>query len=84
MSAKPPADPSPAPRADPGPAVLACLLFGAAEALQIRLQTSGGFLPDWIIQAVPYALTVAVLAGLGRGPGGSKNLAAAPAALAGR
>lgn len=61
----------------PVQAVLACLLFGAAEALEIRLQTTGGLLPSWAVQMLPYALTLAVLAGLGDG----KRGAAAPSAL---
>jgi simple sugar transport system permease protein len=59
----------------PLPAVLACVLFGVAEALQLRLQ--GGYFPGWAVQMLPYALTIAVLAGLGRGRTG----AAAPSAL---
>jgi simple sugar transport system permease protein len=57
------------------PAVLACLLFGAAEALQVRLQ--GGVLPGWLVQMLPYLITLAVLAGLGR----RGRAAGAPAAL---
>lgn len=56
-------------------AVLACLLFGAAEALEIRLQTGGGPIPGWAIQMLPYVLTLAVLGGLRRKGSG------APAAL---
>jgi simple sugar transport system permease protein len=59
----------------PVPAVLACLLFGAAEALQVRLQ--GGLLPGWLVQMLPYLITLAVLAGLGR----RGRAAGAPAAL---
>ena len=46
----------------PVPAVLACLLFGAAEALEIQLQTQGGVLPAWAVQMLPYVLTILVLA----------------------
>ena len=50
----------------PIPAALACLLFGFAEAVQIRLQGSaiGGVqIPVQLIQVLPYLLTVVVLAG---------------------
>lgn len=59
----------------PIPTALACLLFGAADALQIRLQ---GVELSWFegkvfsipiqwVQALPYLITIAVLAiGLGR------------------
>lgn len=39
----------------------ACLLFGAAETLQISLQ--GGAVPTQFIQMIPYVLTIVVLAG---------------------
>jgi simple sugar transport system permease protein len=52
-------------------AMLACLLFGFLDAISIRLQ--GAVLPDWLfgggevpvqaIQALPYVLTVVLLAG---------------------
>ena len=48
----------------PIPAALACLLFGFAEAVQIRLQGSaiGGVqIPVQLIQVLPYLLTVVVL-----------------------
>jgi simple sugar transport system permease protein len=41
----------------------ASLLFGLADALQMRLQ-SLGLLPPQIILTIPYLLTVAVLAGV--------------------
>jgi len=42
----------------------ACLLFGFAEAFQIRLQTQGlEFLPSQIVQMIPYLLTILVIAG---------------------
>jgi len=51
----------------PGRTVLACLLFAFADALQIRLQgvvlPGIGEIPVQIIQALPYALTVVLLAG---------------------
>jgi simple sugar transport system permease protein len=39
----------------------ACLLFGAAESLQMQLQ--GGNIPTQFIQMIPYVATIAVLAG---------------------
>ena len=51
----------------PVPTVLACLLFAFADALQIRLQGVAipglGQIPVQLIQALPYALTVILLAG---------------------
>jgi simple sugar transport system permease protein len=51
----------------PVPTVLACLLFAFADALQIRLQgvviPGIGQVPVQLIQALPYALTVILLAG---------------------
>ena len=51
----------------PVPTVLACLLFAFADALQIRLQGVDipgiGQIPVQVIQALPYALTVILLAG---------------------
>lgn len=42
-------------------AALACLLFGAAETLQIRLQ--GTAVPNEFLQMLPYLVTMLVLAG---------------------
>lgn len=42
-------------------AAAACLLFGVAEALQIQLQ--GSSFPNEILQALPYLVTMLVLAG---------------------
>ena len=51
----------------PVPTVAACLLFAFADALQIRLQgvvvPGLGEIPVQVIQALPYALTVILLAG---------------------
>ena len=48
-------------------ALLACLLFGFTDALQIRLQGVAlpvvGIIPVQFIQAIPYVLTVVLLAG---------------------
>jgi len=41
-----------------------CLLFGAADALQLRLQTSGSAIPYQFPLMMPYLLTIAALAGL--------------------
>jgi len=43
---------------------LACTLFGAADALQLRLQTFSTAIPYQIPVMLPYILTVAALAGL--------------------
>ena len=51
----------------PKTAVLACLLFGFTDALQIRLQGVElpmiGTIPVQLIQGIPYVLTVILLAG---------------------
>jgi ABC-type uncharacterized transport system permease subunit len=52
----------------------ASLLFGAAMALQFGLQALGTVVPYQLFLALPYALTLVVLAGLG-------GQAAAPSAL---
>jgi ABC-type uncharacterized transport system permease subunit len=44
----------------------AALFFGAAEALQLRLQAAGVAIPREFIIMLPYILTLAALAGLGR------------------
>lgn len=60
-------------RWDPVRASLACLLFAAAEALQIHLQGSQA-IPSQFVEMIPYLLTIVALAGVvGR--------AVAPAAL---
>jgi len=46
---------------NPWGAAAACLLFGAAETLQIGLQGAG--LPNEFLQMLPYLVTMAVLAG---------------------
>ncbi|MDX1414627.1 MAG: ABC transporter permease [Candidatus Promineifilaceae bacterium] len=43
---------------------LTCLLFGAADALQLRAQTFGSTLPYQFYLMLPYLLTIAALAGL--------------------
>jgi len=51
----------------PWPALLACLLFGALEAIGIRYQSITipglGVVPVQFMQALPYILTVVILAG---------------------
>jgi simple sugar transport system permease protein len=51
----------------PAPTVGACLLFAFADAVQARLQGTPlpgiGTVPVQLIQALPYVLTVALLAG---------------------
>ena len=43
-------------------AALAGLLFGFAEAAQIALQAAGVGLPAWLVQMMPYVLTMIALA----------------------
>jgi general nucleoside transport system permease protein len=50
-------------RWDPVRAAIACLLFAAAEASQIRLQ-SLDLLPSQFVEMIPYLLTIIALAGL--------------------
>jgi simple sugar transport system permease protein len=51
----------------PVPTLAACLLFALADAVQVRLQGTPlpvvGVVPVQLIQAIPYVLTVALLAG---------------------
>jgi simple sugar transport system permease protein len=51
----------------PGPTMLACLLFAFTDALQIRLQGNAipgiGQIPSQFVQAIPYVVTVLLLAG---------------------
>ena len=47
---------------DPLGAFLACLLFGVAEAIAIRMQGTVN-IPNQFIQMIPYILTIVVLAG---------------------
>jgi simple sugar transport system permease protein len=50
-------------RWEPVRAAIACLLFAAAETLQIQLQ-GAEILPTQFIQMIPYLLTLIALAGL--------------------
>jgi simple sugar transport system permease protein len=58
----------------PGGVLLAALVFGAASALQYLFQSMGWALPYQLFLALPYVLTLVVLAG-------ATGRAAAPAAL---
>jgi simple sugar transport system permease protein len=50
-------------RWDPLRAALACLLFAAAETLQIQLQGTQ-LIPSQFVEMIPYALTIIALAGV--------------------
>jgi simple sugar transport system permease protein len=50
-------------RWDPVRAALACLLFAAAETLQIQLQ-GAQFIPSQFVEMIPYLLTIIALAGV--------------------
>lgn len=50
-------------RWDPVRAGLACLLFAAAEALQIQLQ-GAQLIPSQFVEMIPYVLTIVALAGV--------------------
>jgi len=41
----------------------AALVFGAAEATQNALQTAGVGVPEWLVQMLPYVITMVTLAG---------------------
>ncbi len=49
---------------DPVRTALACLLFGATDAAQLRLQTSGSTVPYQFLQMLPYIITIVALSGL--------------------
>jgi simple sugar transport system permease protein len=53
-------------RWNPLAAAAACLVFGAAEAFELRLQGFGVPVSSYIVQMAPYLIALAVLAGLGR------------------
>jgi simple sugar transport system permease protein len=46
--------------------VAACLVFGAAEALDLRVQILGLPISSYYVQMLPYIIALAVLVGLGR------------------
>ncbi len=54
-------------RWNPFGAALACLGFGAAEALELQLEAAGIVANPYLLQMLPYAAALAVLALLGRG-----------------
>jgi simple sugar transport system permease protein len=47
-------------------AAAACLVFGAAEAFELRLQSFGIPISSYFVQMLPYLIGLAVLAGLGQ------------------
>ncbi len=49
-----------------GGTIAACFAFGAAEALELRLEAAGSGTNPYLLQMLPYALALAVLAALGR------------------
>lgn len=48
-------------------ALLSCLIFGAASALEVRLQGIELPVSSYVIQMAPYVIALLVLTGLGRG-----------------
>src|SRR5882672_6202666 len=50
----------------PGGALVGCLVFGAADALQLRVQAMRLPVSSYVIQMLPYIVSLAMLAGLGR------------------
>lgn len=53
-------------RWNPWAAAAACLVFGAAEAFELRLQSFGVPVSSYIVQMAPYLIALCVLAGFGR------------------
>lgn len=49
---------------DPLRTALACLVFGAADAAQLRMQAMGSAIPYQFLQMLPYLITVVALASL--------------------
>src|SRR5262245_220405 len=54
-------------RWSPAGALVTCLLFGTTDALQLRVQGLRLPVSSYVIQMLPYVVSLAVLAGLGRG-----------------
>ncbi|MCW6511251.1 ABC transporter permease [Lichenifustis flavocetrariae] len=50
----------------PWGAAAACLVFGAAEAFELRLQSFGVPVSSYVVQMAPYLIALTVLAGLGQ------------------
>ncbi len=46
---------------DPVRTMLVCILFGAADAAQLRLQTIGSAIPNQFLQMLPYVITIVAL-----------------------
>lgn len=53
-------------RWNPWGAAAACLVFGATEALELRLQSLSVPVSSYVMQMAPYVIALTVLAGLGR------------------
>ena len=53
-------------RWNPFGVLLACLVFGAASALEVRVQGAGLPASSYVVQMLPYVIALLVLAGLGR------------------
>jgi simple sugar transport system permease protein len=53
-------------RWNPFGATIACLVFGAAEAFELRMQSFGLPVSSYIVQMAPYLIALLVLAALGR------------------
>jgi simple sugar transport system permease protein len=53
-------------RWSPYGAIAACLVFGAAEAFGLRVQTLNLPVSSYTVQMLPYLIALGVLAGLGR------------------
>jgi general nucleoside transport system permease protein len=50
----------------PNGVALACLVFGAASALEVRVQGAGLPVSSYVVQMLPYVIALLVLTGLGR------------------
>jgi ABC-type uncharacterized transport system permease subunit len=61
-------------RWNPYVAIAGALLFGGADALQLRLQTIYAFIPSYIFWMLPYILTMIVMVFLYRGAGAPASL----------
>ena len=46
---------------DPIRTALVCLIFGAADAAQLRFQTTGSVIPYQFLQMLPYVATIVAL-----------------------
>src|SRR5204863_9080576 len=50
----------------PVAAIIACVVFGAAEASHLSLQMTGIRISSYVVQMLPYVIALAILSGLGR------------------